>query len=88
VASNPYPDESQFDPASKYYDPKAQREQPRWVSIDVKAVEQGRYLTLTEMRAVPELDDMVLLRKGSRLSVSPVTQAEWDAVLRLVRQGG
>jgi predicted RNA-binding protein with PUA-like domain len=85
VASNPYPDESQFDPASKYYDPKAQREQPRWISIDVRAVEQGRYLTLTEMRAVPELEDMVLLQKGSRLSVSPVTQAEWDAVLRLVR---
>ncbi|MGZ5202762.1 MAG: EVE domain-containing protein [Telluria sp.] len=88
VASSPYPDESQFDPASKYYDPKATREQPRWVSIDVRAMEQGRYLTLTDMRGVPELGDMVLLRKGSRLSVSPVTPGEWEAVLRLVRQGG
>jgi predicted RNA-binding protein with PUA-like domain len=88
VASGPYPDESQFDPASKYYDPKATLEQPRWISIDVRAVEQGRYLTLTEMRAVPELEDMVLLRKGSRLSVSPVTPGEWEAVLRLVRQAG
>jgi predicted RNA-binding protein with PUA-like domain len=87
VASSPYPDESQFDAASKYYDPKATREEPRWISIDVRASEHGRYLTLTEMRAVPELADMVLLRKGSRLSVAPVTPGEWEAVLRLVRQG-
>jgi predicted RNA-binding protein with PUA-like domain len=87
VVGAPYPDESQFDPGSKYFDPKATREQPRWISIDVRAVERGRYLTLTEMRTVPELEDMVLLRKGSRLSVSPVTPGEWEAVLRLVRQG-
>lgn len=86
VASGPYPDASQFDPSSKYYDAKATREQPRWISLDVRAVEQGRYLPLTEMRGVPELEDMVLLRKGSRLSVSPVTQGEWNAVLRLIRQ--
>lgn len=86
VASGPYPDASQFDPSSKYFDAKATREEPRWISVDVRAVEQGRYLPLTEMRSVPELEDMVLLRKGSRLSISPVTQSEWDAVLRLIRQ--
>lgn len=86
VASGPYPDASQFDPSSKYFDAKATREEPRWISVDVRAVEQGRYLPLTEMRGVPELEDMVLLRKGSRLSISPVTQSEWDAVLRLIRQ--
>jgi predicted RNA-binding protein with PUA-like domain len=86
VASAAYPDESQFDSAGKYFDPKATREQARWISVDVRAVEQGRYLPLTEMRAVPELEDMVLLRKGSRLSISPVTQNEWNAVLRLVRE--
>ena len=86
IASTPYPDESQFDPASKYFDPKATRDEPRWISIDVRAREQGRYLTLTEMREAPELADMVLLRKGSRLSVSPVTPGEWKAVLKLVRQ--
>lgn len=85
VVSAPYPDESQFDASSKYFDPKATREQPRWISIDVKAVEQGRYLPLTDMRDVPALEDMVLLRKGSRLSVSPVTADEWKAVLKLVR---
>ncbi|GAB3459813.1 EVE domain-containing protein [Massilia terrae] len=85
VASGPYPDESQFDPASKYFDPKATREQPRWMSIDVTAVEQGRYLPLTEMRELPALEDMVLLRKGSRLSISPVTADEWKAVVKRVR---
>jgi predicted RNA-binding protein with PUA-like domain len=88
VASGPYPDESQFDAKGKYIDPKATREQPRWISLDVRAVEQGRYLPLTEMRGIPELQDMVLLQKGSRLSISPVTKGEWDAILRLVRQGG
>ena len=87
VASGPYPDASQFDPASPYHDPKATQENPRWISVDVRAVESGRYLPLSEMRTIPALEDMVLLRKGSRLSVSPVTQAEWNAILTLVREG-
>ncbi len=85
VASGPYPDASQFDSAGKYFDPKATREQPRWISVDVKAVEQGRYLPLSEMRAIPELEDMVLLQKGSRLSISPVTTGQWNRILELVR---
>ena len=80
VASRPYPDASQFDPAGKYFDPKASREQPRWISVDVRALEKGRYLPLPEMRSIPELQDMVLLRKGSRLSISPVTPGEWNAI--------
>jgi predicted RNA-binding protein with PUA-like domain len=87
VASSPYPDESQFDSKGKYFDPKATREQPRWISIDVRAVEKGRYLALADMRSVPELQEMVLLQKGSRLSITPVTPGEWNAVLRLVREG-
>jgi predicted RNA-binding protein with PUA-like domain len=87
VASTPYPDESQFDSGSKYFDPKATREAPRWVSVDVRAVEHGRYLPLTDMRAIPELEDMVLLQKGSRLSISPVTPKEWNTILRKVREG-
>jgi len=85
VASGPYPDASQFDPGSPYHDPKATQETPRWISVDVRAAEQGRYLPLSELRTVAALDDMVLLKKGSRLSVSPVTQAEWNAVVALVR---
>ena len=83
VASAPYPDASQFDPASPYHDPKATLEQPRWISVDVTAVAEGRYLPLTELRAVPELEDMVLLQKGSRLSISPVTAGQWTRILEL-----
>lgn len=82
VASTPYPDESQFDKNSHYYDPKATREQPRWVSVDVHAVNQGEYLPLSELRTMPELEDMVLLQKGSRLSISPVTAAQWKAIVK------
>lgn len=85
IASGPYPDATQFDPASHYHDPKATPETPRWISIDVRAREAGRYLPLAEMRTVPALESMVLLQKGSRLSISPVTRSEWDAVVQLVR---
>jgi predicted RNA-binding protein with PUA-like domain len=88
IASGPYPDATQFDPASHYHDPKATRETPRWVSVDVRAREAGRYLPLAEMRTVPALEGMVLLQKGSRLSISPVTRSEWDAVVKLVRAKG
>jgi len=83
VASGAYPDASQFDASSPYHDPKATPEQPRWISVDVTAVAQGRYLPLTELRAVPELEDMVLLQKGSRLSVSPVTVGQWEKILEM-----
>ena len=81
VASGPYPDASQFDSSSHYFDPKATREQPRWISVDVTAVTEGRYLPLSDMRGVPELEDMVLLQKGSRLSISPVTPGQWKKIL-------
>jgi predicted RNA-binding protein with PUA-like domain len=87
VASGPYPDASQFDASSPYHDPKATQENPRWISVDVRAVESGRYLPLTEMRSIPALGDMVLLQKGSRLSVSEVAAAEWKAIVALVREG-
>ena len=83
VSSGPYPDASQFDPGSPYHDPKATPEQPRWISVDVTAVAQGRYLPLTELRGVAALEDMVLLQKGSRLSVSPVTVGQWNKILEL-----
>ena len=84
IVSGPYPDASQFDKGGKYFDPKATPEQPRWVSIDVHAVKQGRYLPLSEMRTMPELEDMVLLQKGSRLSITPVTAAQWKAILKRI----
>lgn len=84
VVSAAYPDASQFEVDGKYFDAKATPEQPRWVSVDVEAVGRGRYLPLTEMRGVPALEEMVLLQKGSRLSISPVTLGQWNAVLKLV----
>jgi len=88
VASGPYPDETQFDPQSPYYDAKSTRDDPRWVGVDVRLVEQTRLVPLAELRAVPALADMVILRRGNRLSITPVTAAEWQAVLRLAGAKG
>lgn len=84
VASTPYPDETQFDAKSKYYDAKSTPENPRWVLVDVKATRKTRLLGLAEMRTRPELASMVVLQKGSRLSITPVTKEEWQAVLKLL----
>jgi predicted RNA-binding protein with PUA-like domain len=82
VSSAAYPDETQFDPASHYHDPKSRREKPRWYHVDVKLVKKTRLLPLREMRAAPELASMVVLRPGNRLSITPVTPEEWQAVLK------
>ena len=84
VASTAYPDPTQFDPASPYFDAKATRETPRWLLVDVALVQKTPLLPLRTMRERPELATMGLLQRGSRLSITPVTQAEWDAVLQLL----
>ncbi len=84
VASTAYPDQTQFDAKSKYHDPKATPENPRWMLVDVKGVRKTRLLSLTEMRTYPQLASMVVLQKGSRLSITPVTAEEWKAVLALL----
>ena len=84
VASAPYPDETQFDPKSPYFDPKSRREEPRWMLVDVKLVRKTLLLPLDELRGQAALGDMVILRRGNRLSVTPVTAAEWKAVGRLL----
>ncbi|MTW10891.1 EVE domain-containing protein [Pseudoduganella eburnea] len=85
VVSGPYPDATQFDPRSHYYDAKATQEQPRWISVDVKGVRKTRLLSLAEMRTLPQLEDMVVLQKGSRLSITPVTPAQWKHVMALLK---
>lgn len=87
IVSTPYPDQSQFDPASKYYDPKATPEQPRWISVDVCARSKTRLLPLAELRKVEALADMVLLQKGSRLSITPVTPGQWRTIVALLQDG-
>ncbi|MFZ4529922.1 MAG: EVE domain-containing protein [Undibacterium curvum] len=86
VCSSAYPDHTQFDAASHYYDPKSTQETPRWMMVDVRAIRKTRLLSLAEMRTHAELADMLVLQKGSRLSITPVTTAEWQAVLALLDQ--
>jgi predicted RNA-binding protein with PUA-like domain len=81
VASEPYPDASQFDRKSPYYDPKSGPDEPRWVLVDVKLVRKTRLMPLEEMRGYPELAGMVTLRRGNRLSITPVTPREWELIL-------
>lgn len=81
VASTAYPDATQFDPASPYFDAKSKREEPRWQHVDVKLVRKTRLLPLKEMRDAPELAGMVVLKPGNRLSITPVSPADWRAVL-------
>ena len=84
VSSAAHPDETQFDPKSPYYDPKSTRESPRWMLVDVKLVRKTRLLALDEIRAQPQLADMVILRRGNRLSVTPVTAGEWKHIGKLL----
>ena len=81
VASAAYPDASQFDRKSSYYDPKSKRDAPRWMNVDVKFVKKTRLMPLDEMRAHHELAGMRTLRPGNRLSITPVTEAEWSFIL-------
>ena len=85
VASSAYPDHTQFDPKSHYYDPKSKPEQPRWQMVDVKAVRKTRLLPLAELRTIAALEDMVVLQKGSRLSITPVTAAQWKTIQALLK---
>jgi predicted RNA-binding protein with PUA-like domain len=81
VASAAYPDATQFDPASPYFDPKSQRDNPRWLHVDVRWRKTTPLLGLADMRAAPELASMQVLQRGNRLSITPVTAAEWLAVV-------
>jgi predicted RNA-binding protein with PUA-like domain len=81
IASGPYPDHTQFDPNEKYYDPKSDPDDPRWIMVDVKFVEKlPRMVSLRELREYQELADMVLLNR-SRLSVQPVTKQQYEFIL-------
>jgi len=85
ISKRAYPDATQFDPKSAYYDPNATREAPRWLNVDVTLVRKTKLVTLPMLRATPGLEDMVVLRRGNRLSITPVTPAEWKIVERLAK---
>ena len=80
-----YPDATQFDPKSGYFDPKSTSDAPRWLHVDVKLVAKTRLVTLPMLRETPGLGDMVVLRRGNRLSITPVTPAEWKIVEKLAK---
>jgi predicted RNA-binding protein with PUA-like domain len=80
VASNVYPDPTQFDPKSPYFDPKSPPDKPRWLLRDVKAEKKTRLLSLAEMRTTPALADMVVLQRGSRLSITRVSEDHWRLI--------
>jgi predicted RNA-binding protein with PUA-like domain len=84
VASLAYPDPTQFDSTSHYYDGKSKRETPRWMMVDVQALRKTRILTLTELRANAALDDLLILRKGNRLSITLVEAEHWQTISRLL----
>jgi predicted RNA-binding protein with PUA-like domain len=81
VASTPYPDPTQFDRKSKYYDAASKKEEPRWQLVDVQVLKKTRTLGLPELRSTPELEDMIVLRKGNRLSITPVDAKHWKKIL-------
>jgi predicted RNA-binding protein with PUA-like domain len=80
IASAPYPDETQFDPKSDYYDPASTRENPRWFNVDVRALKKIPLIPLATLRGQKPLRNMVTLRPGNRLSITPVTTAEWKYI--------
>ena len=80
VATAPYVDPSQFDRKSDYHDPKSKRDAPRWFCVDVRALRKIRLIPIAELQRHKELKKMVTLRPGNRLSITPVTAAEWKFI--------
>jgi predicted RNA-binding protein with PUA-like domain len=84
VSTLAYPDATQFDPASKYFDPKATSQKPRWFNVDVKFVRKTRLVSIKELRSRPELANMRILQTGNRLSITPVDPAEWHFIMQII----
>jgi predicted RNA-binding protein with PUA-like domain len=82
VASTPYPDPTQFDSASKYHDPASKPEAPRWVLVDIRALRRTPLVGIATLRQHPELEDLLILRRGNRLSITPVSAAHWRFITR------
>jgi predicted RNA-binding protein with PUA-like domain len=82
VVKSGYPDATQFDAKDSHYDPKSKKESPNWYVVDVKVIEKfPEIVTLERMRGMKGLEGMVLLKKGSRLSVQPVSASEWKTIV-------
>jgi predicted RNA-binding protein with PUA-like domain len=89
VSRTAYPDPTQFDQTSEYHDPKSTPDAPRWFMVEVEFVEKfPTFVPLPELRETPGLEDMLLLRRGMRLSVQPVTRKQFDRICKLGRRRG
>jgi predicted RNA-binding protein with PUA-like domain len=84
VSSMPYPDETQWDKKSKYFDAKSTQENPRWMLVDVQLAKKTRLLSLADLRETRGLESMIILQRGNRLSITPITPAEWKIVAKLL----
>lgn len=84
ITSAAYPDPTQFDEKSPYYDPRATAANPRWLSVDVRYISKSPLISLATLRTFPELGNMRILSKGNRLSVTPVESAEWEFIQQLM----
>jgi predicted RNA-binding protein with PUA-like domain len=82
VAAPAHPDLTQFDPKSPYYDKGAKKEEPRWVNVDVKFVQKTDLISLDDLRGEQPLAEMIVLKRGNRLSITPVTAAEWKHITK------
>lgn len=83
-----YPDDSAWNPDSRYYDPKSDPSNPTWMMVDIKAEKRlPRFISLNELKANPALSDMLVTKRGQRLSIQPVTAAEWAEVLAMAERG-
>jgi predicted RNA-binding protein with PUA-like domain len=84
IAREGYPDFTAFDPEEKYYDPKSDADNPRWYMVDVRFVRKlKRIITLRELKQHEQLKDLALVRRGNRLSIMPVSDAQWEFILQL-----
>lgn len=89
LVSSGYPDPTQFDPKSEYFDPKSPKDAPRWLAVDVRLVAKfSQVVPLSALKADPVTSGMQVCMRGQRLSVQPVTSEEWKAVLRLAGIAG
>lgn len=84
ITREAYPDHTQFDPSSEYFDKGSKPEEPRWLMIDVQwQAEFPTFVTLDALRADPKLADLITLRRGNRLSITPVEKSHWDRICKL-----
>jgi predicted RNA-binding protein with PUA-like domain len=79
-----YPDTTQFDPTSKYFDPKATSQSPRWFNVEVKFIKKTRLLGIKELRSYSDLSSLRILQIGNRLSITPVDPSEWQFIMGIL----